>query len=475
MAFISAFDGWLVLAVFGLAMLLITWFFTRHERLSTEDFLMAGRNVPWWMGAASIAASWIWAPALFLSSQMAYQLGLPGIFWFTAPNIVAVAIFILLAPKIRAQFQQGHTFAEFIGQKLGDQRLRKVYFFGQSFYQLMAVSVQLFAGGNLVQLLTGIPLLPAMLALAAIVLAYSWLSGLRSSIVTDVVQLAVIFVGIAIVVPSALSAGGGFEAVWAGLGGVTGKHSDLFDPGVAFSFGLVTSIGLIAGSLSDQQFWQRVFAFEKKSVVPGFMGGALLFGIVPIALSVLGFLAAAPGSGIALPEGTDASLIGVLAVAHLLPSGFLLAFLLMLLAGLASTMDSALNAFSSLYAVDAKKYVVSHDLRHPKVGMLLILAAGFLVALAAAWLPGFGLKQLFWIFGAVASSMIVPTILSLYWDKLTAKGALWGVGCSLLFGLPAFVYGNLVDSPVLIVGAALFIVTANLACCLFFSRARTPA
>ena len=71
--------------------------------------------------------------------------------------------------------------------------------------------------------------------------------------------------------------------------------------------------------------------------------------------------------------------------------------------------------------------------------------------------------------------MIVPTILSLYWDKLTAKGALWGVGCSLLFGLPAFVYGNLVDSPVLIVGAALFIVTANLACCLFFSRARTPA
>ncbi len=472
MAFISAFEGWLVLGFFGAAMLFVTWFFTRHTRIDSEYFLMAGRNVPWWLGAGSIASSWIWAPALFISSQMAYQLGLPGIFWFVFPNVLAVAVFILLAPRIRAEFPQGHTFAEFIGQKFGDERLRKIYFFGHAFYQLMAVSVQLFAGGSLLLLLTGIPLEQSMLALSAIVLSYSWLSGLRSSIVTDFVQMGFILVGLALVIPPALSAAGGFPRVLSGLGGVTGRHASLFDPAVAFSFGLVTSIGLIAGALSDQQFWQRVFAFEEKSVVPGFLAGALLFGLVPVALSLLGFLAAAPGSGIALPAGVDSSMIGVVAVAHLLPSGFLLIFLLMLLSGLCSTFDSALSAFSSLYAVDTRKYVVSEDLRAAKAGMLFILFAGLAVAFVTAYIPGFGLKQLWWIFNAVAASLVVPTVLSLYWKRLTADGAFYGVCASLFLGLPAFVYGNLVDNPLLIVAAALFIVGANAGVCWWF-RART--
>jgi len=63
-----------------------------------------------------------------------------------------------------------------------------VYLFPYFFYQLMAVAVQLFAGGNLVSLLTGIPLINAMLIMAGTVLIYSFVSGLEASIVTDFVQ-----------------------------------------------------------------------------------------------------------------------------------------------------------------------------------------------------------------------------------------------------------------------------------------------
>ena len=38
-------------------------------------------------GGTSIAASWIWAPALFVSVQLAYEKGIAGIFWFTIPNV----------------------------------------------------------------------------------------------------------------------------------------------------------------------------------------------------------------------------------------------------------------------------------------------------------------------------------------------------------------------------------------------------
>ncbi len=470
MAFLGMDAGLAVLTLFGVAMVIVTWFFTKHVNLTTDDFLVAGRDVPWWLGASSIAASWIWAPALFISSQMAYELGLPGIFWFVFPNTIAVAIFVFLAPKIKEKFPQGYTLPEYVSNRLKDKNLHLIYFFGYSFYQLMAVAVQLFAGSSLVFLLTGIPIEVSMLHIAFFVLVYCLISGLRASIVTDFVQLGMIFLGIIIVVPMAIQASGGFASVLSGIGGVDGTHSNLLDPGVAFSFGLVTSIGLISGAISDQQFWQRTFAFHKDSVRPGFIAGAILFAIVPVSLSFLGFIAAAPGSGIVLPAGTDASMIGVLAVTHLLPSSFVVLFLIMLLAGLTSTLDSALSAFSSLYAVDIKQYAVSKDLSAARAGMVIILVAGLLVAVVTAYVPNFGLKQLWWIFNAVAATLAVPTVLSLYWGKLTAKGASYGILSALAIGLPLFVYGNFSNNTMLIVGSAIFILATNLACCWIFRK-----
>lgn len=468
MAFISSFEGYVIFAGFGVAMLAITWFFTKHKNLSNDDFLLAGRNVSWWLGAPSIAASWIWAPALFISSQMAYQLGLPGIFWFVFPNVIAVVIYYFLAPKIREKFPQGHTLPEYISHTLDDKNVHTVYFLGYSFYQLMSVAVQIFAGASLAFVLTGIPIEISMILISVIVLAYSWLSGLKSSIVTDFVQLAMIFLGIILVVPAAVNASGGFQTVLSGLGGITGTHTDLFDPMVAFSFGIVTSIGLISGIIADQQYWQRTFAFEKKAIRRGFVAGAILFGIVPVALSLLGFIGA--GLEIALPAGTDASLIGVLTVAQLLPNALLVVFFIMLLCGLASTMDSGLCAFSSLYAIDAKKYTDSKNLSAPKTGMVLITIVGLGVALMTAYIPNFGLKQLWWIFNAVGAALVIPTVLSLYWNRLSARGVWYGVILALVLGLPLFVYANLIDNSMLIVASALFIVGINLVSCWIFQK-----
>ena len=196
--------------------------------------------------------------------------------------------------------------------------------------------------------------------------------------------------------------------------------------------------------------------------------GAVLFTLPLLALSLLGFIAA--GTGITLPAGTDASMIGVLTVAQLLPQSFVVVFLLMLLAGLASTLDSGLNAFSSLYAVDLKKYSISSDLKTPRVGMVIILVLGAFVALITNYIPNFGLKQLWWIFNAVAATFLVPTILSLYWDKLTAKGALYGILIGLLIGLPIFIYANLTNNILLIVASDIFIIIASAITCWIYRR-----
>lgn len=495
---IGSTQGYVLLGLYGVAMVGITYFFARWKQYkSIQGFLVAGRNVSWWLGATSIAASWIWAPALFISVQSAYQQGLPGIFWFTIPNIVALLLYTFFAPRIREKFPNGYTLPQWIKYRLQSEKVHRIYLFPYFFYQLMAVTVQLFAGGGLVSLLTGIPFVHSMIAMAVIVLAYSFISGLESSIVTDFVQFVLIVVGVAVVIPWIIMEAGGLSAIGAGLGGVTGRLTNIFDPGVAFSFGIVTAIGLIAGAISDQQYWQRAFAIGEENLVPSFIFGAIMFGIVPITLSSLGFLAANENLGISLPEGADVSMIGVAAVSSLLPTGALVIFVVMLLSALFSTLDSGLNAASSLFVTDVMKYsdeersvLAKADGREPltkeeegvqknldrrgvrnsRKTMLGISALGFLVALAANYIPGFGLKHLWWIFNTVAACVVVPTVLSLYWEKLSAKGVFWGVLVSFIVGVPLFVYGNVVDDPVWIVGASLFIILVSTGFCLLFRK-----
>lgn len=471
MSFISQTAGYWFLAIFAVAMLLITYFFARWKKWHTKDgFLVANREVGWIIGGSSVAASWIWAPALFVSVQLAYQKGLAGIFWFTVPNIIALAIFAFLAPKIRELLPEGYTLPQYIKERLKDEKVHKIYLVPYFFYQLMAVTVQLFAGGSLVYLLTGIPLTTIMPILAAIALIYTLISGLEASVVTDFVQLGMIFIIGAIILPMTWSAAGGLTAISAGFNGVE-NIGNIFDPGVAFSLGIVTSIGLISGAISDQQYWQRSFAIKKQQLVKAFIFGAILFGIVPIALSTLGFIAANPELGIALTEGADVSMIGVQTVATLLPAWAVFLFIVMLLSGLSSTLDSGLSAASSLWVTDVSKAKSDNEsIKSARYAMIGIAILGLLVAYAVHYIPQFGLFHLWWVFNTIAATVVIPTILSLYWKRLSAKGVLWGVLVAFIIGLPLFIYGNIIDNPFWIVGASLFIIAISTIFCVAMPR-----
>ncbi len=404
---------------------------------------------------------------------------------------------VFVAPKIREKFPYGYTLPQWIKYTLQSERVHKIYLFPYFFYQLMAVAVQLFAGGNFLYVLTGIPVVNSMIIIAVIVLAYSLISGLESSIVTDFIQFLLIILGVVIVVPLTVIISGGWSSVSAGLGGISGQFTNIFDPSVAFSFGIVTAIGLISGALSDQQYWQRAFAIKKKNLVPSFLFGALMFGIVPVVLSLLGFLAANSTIGIVLPAGIDASMIGVVTISSLLPPIAIVLFVIMLLSALCSTLDSGLNAASSLFVTDCVKYtqkekevwkksdegkeltleenqlnnkLQKQGVLNSQLAMIAITVLGFLVALAVIHVPGFGLKHLWWIFNTIAATVVVPTVLSLYWSKLDARGVFYGVLLSFIIGLPLFIYGNIINNPYWTVGASLLIILISTACCLILKK-----
>ncbi len=478
-------SAYLLLVVFAIVMFLATTILSRgHRWQTTVGFMAAGRNVNWVFGSVSIAVCWIWAPALFVSVQEAFQQGIPGIFWFTFPNAVCLMIVAPLAVRIRRFLPGGYTQPEWIRYRF-DERTHKMYLVPFFWYQLMAVTVQLYAGGSIFSLLTGARIEYVMLVLATTTLAYGAISGMRASIITDFLQYALVIAGGLIVIPWTVSAAGGWSAVSGGLGGVNGAHRSVFDAQVAFNFGIVQTIGLISGMLADQQHWQRAFTIKSRELVRSYVVGGLLFGIVPLSLGLLGFIGANPHLGITLPKGVDPSMIGVAVITHYLPGWAVVAFLLMLLGGLCSTLDSGLVAAASLYAVNCFRYskieeTVLHKerigerlspdqeivhakldskiLRRGRTAMIGVTVAGLLVALAVLYIPGFGLQYLWWVFNTVAACIAVPTVLSLYWKRLSSRGVFWGVIVAFCLGIPVFVYSNVENIPWLTVASSLGIV-----------------
>src|SRR5271154_1770197 len=110
--------AYMLLVVFSALMILVTTVASRkHLWQTTIGFMAAGRQVPWWLGAISLAITWIWAPALFISAQQSYQNGVAGIFWFTLPNIISLMILAPLAVRIREYLPRGYTQPEWIRQR----------------------------------------------------------------------------------------------------------------------------------------------------------------------------------------------------------------------------------------------------------------------------------------------------------------------------------------------------------------------
>ncbi len=173
-------------------------------------------------------------------------------------------------------------------------------------------------------------------------------------------------------------------------------------------------------------------------------------------------MAVSPDLGITLPAGVDTSMIGVQTVATLLPSWAVFLFVIMLLSGLSSTLDSGLIAASSLWVTDvSKSKSEAGQIRAARYSMIGIGLLGLAVAYIALYIPEFGLKHLWWIFNTIAACVMVPTILSLYKKNLNEKGIFWGILIAFVVGIPLFIYSNVINDPVWIVGSSLFVVAIS--------------
>lgn len=468
---LSSLEGWALIATYFVAMMMLVVFLRKHKK-TKEEFLVANRSMPWLLTAFSMAATWVWAPSMFVASEKAYTQGLAGVFWFVVPNVLTLILFAFFANKMRKLRPDGWTFSDYIREKYS-KRCHNLYLIESFGLQTMSFAVQLLAGATIFSKITGISFTATTIVMAVCPLLYTFASGIRSSIVTDFWKMLWIVIVLLLGLPIMFSSAGP-NALFNGLGGITGDFGSLFSATgimVALSFGIPTTIGLLSGTFGDQMFWQRVFCVKADKVKRTMITAAFIFAAVPISLAVFGFFAA--GTGLAI---SDTQLTNVGAVMAFCPKWFLYLFFVLILSGLISTVDSIICAVSSVAGHDVVKRLSMNEKWHGRIQKNIFLfilfanevrAARFamivvtIIAILIANIPGLTILYLFLLYGTLRSSVMLPTVFAILGKRMSERGLFYGILTSMIVGLLIFAYGNFTGNIPMIVFASLFTILAS--------------
>lgn len=444
-------NGVTILFVYAVIMILATVILTKKEK-NVERFCVGSRSENWLMSALSIAATWIWAPALFVSTEKAYSTGWVGLFWFLVPNVLCLVIFIPFAKKIRKEMPEGMTLSGYMKEKYKSDGVKRVYLFQLIGLSVLSTGVQLLAGSQILSAVTGISFKTMTILLACIAISYSLFSGIKASMLTDAIQMVFMLIACSLFVIFGVR-NTGTQGIIQGLSGISGDCTTLFSgKGVEIflAFGLPTTIGLLSGPFGDQSFWQRAFAVKKEKLGRAFLLGAVLFAVVPLSMGILGFMGAGAGY-----QAQNLGIINFELIRHFFPSWAVLPFLFMIVSGLLSTVDSNLCAVSSLTTDIAG----GKDIRETRAAMAVLLITGILIAN----IPGITVTHLFLFYGTLRASTLLPTVMTLKGVRLNAKGIITGVVAALAVGLPVFAYGSVLNSgPYKTLGSLLTVLLSGL-------------
>lgn len=465
---LESFEGWALIACYFAAMLVLVFYLRKREK-TKEEFLVANRSMPWLLTAFSMAATWVWAPSMFVASEKAYTQGVAGVFWFVVPNVLTLVLFAFFANKMRRLRPDGWTFSDYIREKYSN-RCHSLYLVESFGLQIMSFAVQLLAGATIFSKITGISFTATTIVMAICPLFYTFACGIRSSIITDFWKMLWIVIVLLAGLPIMLS-NAGPDTLIKGLGGITGDFDSLISYNgllVALGFGIPTTIGLLSGTFGDQMFWQRVFCVKADKVKQTMIVAAVIFAVVPISLALFGFIAAGAGLDI-----NDTQLTNVGVVIAFCPKWFLYLFFVLILAGLISTVDSIICAVSSVAGHDVSvrafnAWIKKYEKRE-KISWVLEWAAADGVGLARvsmvvvtvlavliANIPGLTILYLFLFYGTLRSSVMLPTVFAILGKPMTEKGLFYGILTSMIVGLPIFAYGNFTGNVPMIVAGSLF-------------------
>ncbi|MBN2365047.1 MAG: Na+/glucose cotransporter, partial [Calditrichaeota bacterium] len=255
---------WIILLLYFAVILGIAWWVIRQKQESAEDYFLAGRHVGWFVIGASIFASNIGSEHIVGLAGTAAKTGVVMGLYELHSWIILILGWIFVPFYMRSRV---FTMPEFLEKRYSPTARWFLSIITLVGYVLTKVSVTVYAGAVVFQVLMGIDFWTGALIVVILTGIYTILGGLRAVVYTESLQAMVLIVGSVTVTAIGLVKIGG----WHNLVSLAGsQHFSLFLPADHPEFpwpGMVLAPPIVGlwYWCTDQYIVQRVLAARNES------------------------------------------------------------------------------------------------------------------------------------------------------------------------------------------------------------------
>ncbi|WP_058969652.1 cation/acetate symporter ActP [Type-D symbiont of Plautia stali] len=448
------YEAIIMFVVFVAATLGITYWASKRTR-SRSDYYTAGGNITGFQNGLAMAGDFMSAASFLGISALVYTSGYDGLIYSLGFLVGWPMILFLIAERLRNLGR--YTFADVASYRLQQKPIRTLSACGSLVVVALYLIAQMVGAGKLIQLLFGLDYHIAVVLVGILMVMYVLFGGMLATTWVQIIKAVLLLFGASFMAIMVMKATGfSFNTLFTEAMAVHPKGAAIMQPGglvkdpiSALSLGL----GLMFGTAGLPHILMRFFTVAdareaRKSVfwATGFMGYFyfLTFIIGFGAILLVGANPAFKDASGVLIGGTNMAAVHLAnAVGGSLFLGFIsavaFATILAVVAGL--TLAGASAVSHDLYASVLRKGQATErdELRVSKITVLVLGVVAIVLGIA------FEKQNIAFMVGlafSIAASCNFPIILlSMYWSKLTTRGAMVGGWLGLITAVVLMILG----------------------------------
>ena len=392
-----------------------------------NNYLVANRSVGTFSLTASLVASALGAWILFGPASAATWGGIGAVIGYALGTAFPLFILIYLGKKFRTSYPKGKTLIEVIRIRFGS-KLFKLILFLSIFYMTIFLIAEVTAVSILIKYISGTDLWITALIVIVSSLVYTLYGGLRASIFTDNIQFIVFGLLLLIGFSHLISLNSNdFNIEFIKL---NNQHLLSLNYIPNFTAGLTFFIAVAATNLFHQGNWQRVYAAKNNNVLKKSL--ILSFIIIIPVVFLMGFsgLVAVSQNSSVFPDLAFFSLL-------LKEQSVTLSIIILVLAIslTVSSIDTLINAISSLIIVDGNK-VIKFKGNYLKLSKQIIIVLSLITLFVAS--KGLSILYLFLLADLFCCAAVLTVFYSFYSKSLNEKNSYISIIIGLVAGLLLF-------------------------------------
>ncbi|MHA3904647.1 sodium:solute symporter family protein [Castellaniella sp. WN] len=415
-------------------------FWSSRKISNNDDFLVAGRRLGPVLLAGGLAATEVGGGATLGVVAKAYGTWGMSALWYVMAMAIAFVVLAYMAPIFRRTAVK--TAPEFFRKRYG-QKNSLVITLILILPMVGFTAVQIIASATILSVMTGWSYALSVAVVTAVTVLYSVKGGMFALSYTDIVQGVLIIFGMALIIPFALSSGGGWthvvshipEAKWSLIDGI----------------GLPTIISItlmyIASFSIGQEVVQRYYsARDEKAAKQASFLTAIAYAIFAFVPALIGLLL----NGMVSNGSIDAALINSrganyslpLMAMNVLPGAVTGVLFAALISATMSSASSDLLAAGSLFSNDLYKVYIDKEANEDKlmkVTKIVMVLVGILSFIVAVLNVTDIITLLIFSFGLRAAGGFFPYVFGHVWSRASAAGSM----ASLVLGSTALVLADL--------------------------------